>query len=426
MDNPERVAPAIQREDFLRSVSRWLGQETAHTGLLLIDLGNLAFINEHYSYEAGDRVLQAWQERLLAIRKLPDTLYRIGSHQFAFILPAMSSPALLMMAINKVTRVLQEEVCLQSKRLEPEVFVGVAYGMSSALDAYGLLKRAEASLGSAKAGKPQDFSANTAVGIVQQQHHLERDFKAALLANEFELYYQPKLNLKTGSIDQVEALLRWQRREHGFVRPDQVVDLATQLGESYNLTKWVVHTAVRQAKTWQPRLNLAVAVNVQADLLGSPEICHLVQDALAIWGLPSDRLVVEITETAVIEDKNSGLDTLLRLKNSGISLSIDDFGTGYSSLSYFKEIPANELKIDMSFVRDMLKNPQDQHIVKIIIEIAHLFELRVVAEGVEDQATLAHLKNLGCDYVQGYFIARPQPADEFEQWLEGYQLSCQH
>lgn len=423
MDTSDRSAPTIQREDFLHSVNRWLAQETAHTGLLLIDLANLAQINEHFSYAAGDSVLHVWQARLLAIRKLPDTLYRIGSHQFAFILPAMLSPALLMMAANKVTRVLQEEVRLQTWRLEPEVFVGVAYGMGGVVDAYGLLKRAEASLGSARAGRPQTLGVDSAEDVAHQQHHLERDFRAALMANALTLYYQPKLNLKTGKVDQAEALLRWQRPGHGFVAPDQLVALATRLGEGYNLTKWVVHTAVRQAKTWLPRLNLAVSVNVQADLLAGPEICHLVQDALAIWGLASDRLLLEITESAVIEDKKSGLETLLRLKNSGISLSIDDFGTGYSSLSYFKEIPANELKIDMSFVRDMLNNPQDQHIVKIIIEIAHLFKLQVVAEGVEDQATLAHLKTLGCDYAQGYFIARPLPAEEFEQWLEGYQLS---
>jgi EAL domain-containing protein (putative c-di-GMP-specific phosphodiesterase class I) len=158
-------------------------------------------------------------------------------------------------------------------------------------------------------------------------------------------------------------------------------------------------------------------VNVHAGLVANPDLPSLLRDALVIWGVDAGRVTVEITESAFIEDKDSGFDNLLKLRELGVNLSIDDFGTGYSSLSYFKHIPAAELKIDKSFVSSMQEDPQDLELVKIMIHIAHRFGLTVVAEGVEDRASVDLLRDLGCDYGQGYFFSRPLPADEFEEWL---------
>jgi diguanylate cyclase (GGDEF)-like protein len=417
---------AIDRQGFFASLASIMENSEGSTGLILINLSNLPEINEQEGYLGGDHVIAECFNRLAAVKKLPDTLFRVSGHHFAFILPSLINPSFIVLAVSKLKRLLVEEIKLQERTLDPEIHIGIAMDSQQPVDVYGLFRLAEESLARAKRGKPHDFTATDVAVVEVKQHELEKAFKQALQANEFELYYQPKLNYKTGRIDKAEALLRWQLPGQGFISPELVVDLAEQFGESYTLTKWVIHTAVRQAKAWQNSLGIAISVNVQAGLLAGPDLVHLVGDSLAIWGLESRLLNVEITESAVIEDKESGLENLLQLKATGVSLSIDDFGTGYSSLSYFKDIPANELKIDKSFVMHMLENEQDQHIVKIIIEIAHLFNLEVVAEGVEDRETQDHLKELGCDYAQGYFIAKALPVAEFEQWIEGYHFIHQY
>jgi EAL domain-containing protein (putative c-di-GMP-specific phosphodiesterase class I) len=284
-----------------------------------------------------------------------------------------------------------------------------------------LLARAEASLSQAKLGSAQrieDVLTEDSDGPVQIR--LEQSLAEALQDNAFELYFQPKIELATGRVLSAEALLRWQTPEGEFVAPELIVQWAESSGRSYDLTKWVVHRALRQMREWQGSMDISVAVNVPANLAGERDLPALLHDAIAIWGVKPDRVVVEITESAIIEDKQSGFDNLLKLREMGVTLSIDDFGTGYSSLSYFKHIPAAELKIDKSFVDSMLVDAQDMELVKIIIHIAHQFGLRVVAEGVEDRQSLDKLRELGCDYAQGYYISRPLPREDFEAWIASW------
>ncbi|RLA62028.1 MAG: hypothetical protein DRR04_01410 [Gammaproteobacteria bacterium] len=199
-----------------------------------------------------------------------------------------------------------------------------------------------------------------------------------------------------------------------------VVQLADAAGRAFELTKWVVHQSMRQLKSWRHSLDVGLALNIQAGLVASPDLPTMLRDAIAIWGVDPAKVTVEITEGAFIEDKESGFDNLLALKNMGINLSIDDFGTGYSSLSYFKHIPAAELKIDRTFVSAMMVDPQDLELVKIMIRIAQQFGLTVVAEGVEDRATMLRLRELGCDSIQGYYFSKPLAAREFESWVRAW------
>jgi EAL domain-containing protein (putative c-di-GMP-specific phosphodiesterase class I) len=246
---------------------------------------------------------------------------------------------------------------------------------------------------------------------------LEQLFAETLHDNAFELYYQPKINLVTGEADCAEALLRWETEDRGFISPEIAVELADTTGRAYALTKWVVHTSMRQMRQWQDSIDVSLALNVQADLVNNPDLLTLLKDAIAIWGVKPQKITVEITESAIIADKESGFDNLQKMKQLGINLAIDDFGTGYSSLSYFKHIPANELKIDQSFVRSMRTDPQDLELVKIIIHIAHQFGLSVVAEGVEDRESLDMLRDLGCDFAQGFYFSKALPRAEFEAWV---------
>jgi len=219
-----------------------------------------------------------------------------------------------------------------------------------------------------------------------------------------------------------EALIRWHLPDHGYVPPEELIALALVSGRSYELTRWVINRALRYQREWKEDFTLPLAINLPADLVSSPDLANMLQSALAIWGADPASVTVEITEGAVIEDKEAGFHNLEQLRSLGLGLSIDDFGTGFSSLSYFKEIPATEIKIDRSFVMRLLEDEQDQNLVKIIIDIGHLFNLEVVAEGVEDSATLDILRELGCDIVQGFLFARPMPEAELREWLRGREI----
>ena len=345
-------------------------------------------------------------------------MYRIGDHQFVFVLPVLKNPSLIALAFSKISQLLKQAIIIDDASVECNIRIGIALNKGAKFSSEETLLVAESSLKRAKATNGL-FNLSQPENETEQEQALEKLFEDTLKANDFELYYQPKVNLSTGEVESTEALLRWHIPGEGLISPEVAFEIADKTGQSFALTKWVMHTALRQLKEWENQnLLLSMAINIPADLIQEPELFTLVQDSLAIWGVDKNRLILEITETAIVEDKESGYDSLLKLKEFGIKLSIDDFGTGYSSLSYFKQIPAHELKIDKSFVTKMQSSPQDQEIVRIIIDIAHVFGLILVAEGIEDQQTYDYLKQLGCDYGQGYHMSRPLSADEFYKFLQ--------
>lgn len=420
MDNP----PGIEREVFVKLLAGAVDaarRDSSQLGLLLIDLTNLARINHHHGYVAGDQVLLAAYRQLLAISKLPDTVFRVGSHGFAFLLPDLGNPAFIALALNKVQRVLKDELHGDSDMIGVDVKIGLAINRAGSRDVMTMLALAESSLAHVKLGGTQrieDILAEDAEESLSLS--LEQHFAEALQDNAFELHYQPKIDLRTGRVTSAEALLRWQPPGSGYVSPELVIELAESSGKSYELTKWVVHHGLRQLKAWQGSLDIGLAVNIQPSLVGNPDLSSLLQDAIAIWGVDPAKVTIEITESAIIHDKQSGFDNLSNIKRQGVKISIDDFGTGFSSLSYFKHIPATELKIDKSFVESMLTDSQDLELVKIIIHIAQKFGLVVVAEGIEDEASLSTLRALGCDLGQGYFFSKPLPLEEFESLVRDW------
>ena len=389
--------------------------------MLIIDLSGLARINHSHGYALGDHLLMTSQRELLALSKLPDTVFRVGSHSFAFLLPQLGNPALIALAINKVGSQLRASLAAATGGLRVDVNVGVAVNHHGRADTLEMLAKAEASVRQVRAGG--DHGLEQLLQHAEEKtrvDHLEQNFITALRENDFSLAYQPKVNLVTGEVESVEALLRWKTQSGEVVSPEKVVALAASAGRSYELTKWIVHQAFRQLKQWKSTLDIGVSVNVQAELVSSPDVVALLKDARAIWGVEPDKITVEITENAIIEDKEAGFSNLMQLKDAGMRLSIDDFGTGYSSLSYFKHIPASELKIDRSFVQSFLGEKRELELVKIMIQIGREFGMSVVAEGVEDETALRMLRDLGCDYGQGFFFAKPMPAVELEQWMASW------
>ncbi|MFO7553366.1 MAG: bifunctional diguanylate cyclase/phosphodiesterase [Haliea sp.] len=390
-----------------------------HLGLLLIDLSNLRLINHRHGYGIGDLLLAEAGRQLLATSKLPDTVFRIGGHTFAFILPQLDTPAFIALAMNRVQRLLDGALYIDEEILPVQLRIGLAVNLHGKHSPLVTLARAEASLAQVKQGNALEIDAMIGEDDdAREDTAFEQHFSEALYDNAFDLHFQPKVDLRTGRVCGAEALLRWHLPGHGAVSPERVVQLAEASGQTYELTRWVVNRALRAMREWRDTVVLPVAVNIPAGLVNSPDLANMLSGALSIWGVEPSMLTLEVTEGAVIEDKEAGFNNLLNLRELGMGLSIDDFGTGYSSLSYFEHIPATEIKIDQSFVRRILGDSRDRALVGIIVEIAHLFDFAVVAEGVEDNQTLQYLRDLGCDMVQGYLYSRPLPERELLAWLQ--------
>ena len=255
----------------------------------------------------------------------------------------------------------------------------------------------------------------------QYKSDLRCELQAALDNNALMLYYQPQIDLRQGMLGGCEALARWNHGSRGWIAPDSFIPVAESSELIDSLTYWSLNVALRE---WFKRcaecsLSAPISLNLSARLLHSPEVVDLVARALNIWGAPAGSLVMEVTESAMMADPNIALRTLTALHEMGVTISIDDFGTGYSSLAYLKKLPVGELKIDKSFVMHMSENAMDRKIVQSVIDLAHNLELQVVAEGVENEASLDMLESMGCDFAQGYFIAKPMLLTDLSGWLEG-------
>ena len=392
--------------------------------VLLVNINHFRQINVACGYEAGDQLLEEFASRLRELCRDQDYLARMGNAEFILLLPDIINEGHVRLAAHKLLGCLDEPFDLCNHRQKITANMGIALFPDNATDIAGLIQKAEIALMDARHGiqlysiysekqRRDDF--NIWDIEVELQNAQDRD--------EFELFFQPQLSLQNGQVFGAEALLRWKSRNRGYVRPDVFIPLAEHNGQIHSITWWTINAALRLIKDW-PKTSppMKVAVNISARVLRDPELVESIRSALSIWGSEAEQLTLEITESALMEDMATSFITLEELRSLGLNISIDDFGTGYSSMAYFKYIPANELKIDHSFVCHMLENAMDQHIVRTITEMAHGFDLEVVAEGIENQQTLDALKELGCDIAQGYHLARPMPHAAFLQWLEDYRL----
>jgi len=247
------------------------------------------------------------------------------------------------------------------------------------------------------------------------------ELRRAVAEEQLILFFQPKVNFGSKRCDSVEALVRWQHPERGMIPPDQFIPFAEHTGFIREITKWVIDKSLAQIVSWRRAgLNIGVAINVSARDLVYEDLPSFVDDKLLEHGLGADRITLEVTESAVMDDPKRACEALKRLAKLGVRLSVDDFGTGYSSLAQLKRMPVQEMKIDKSFVLELPTNPNDTVIVRSTINLAHSMGLEVVAEGIEDAQTLSLLQGWGCDFGQGYFLSKPLPAPQLEAWLRGH------
>lgn len=410
------------RRAFFTAVDAAVGRGDVLSGVLLLDLDSFRDVVEALGHPVGDRLLAAVGERLRAHTPDGDVVARLGGDEFAIMVTRGAARA----RAEDVAQLLAEPIVLDGLPLDVSAAIGVALWPEHGRDAQTLMRHADTAMYQAKSG------AGVAVYSARADHHsadrlaLLADLRAALTRDDDEIsfHYQPQVELGSGRVVGVEALLRWNHPTRGYVQPRDLVALAERTAVMRLVTDRVVHDAVAQARAWRNvGWNPRISINVSARDLHLPGLTESIAGQLAASGLPAGRLQVEITESALMVDASRAVETLHRLARLGVSLSLDDYGTGYSSLRHLRRLPLSEVKVDRSFVLGMATDQQDVAVVRSIIGLAAELGLRVVAEGVEDDQTRRMLSDAGCELAQGWLFAAPIPGPALPSWLARYEAA---
>jgi len=408
--------------DLRKAIAR--GTKTDSTiALLVVQVEQLDKVEGAFGYDASRKLLEEFGDRLESLLSNNDRLLLVGDRKYCLVLNDLVNEGHAVLAANKVQRLTLESFSVGEDTVDLEASVGIAMFPDHATNENDLARRGEVALASAvEKGIP--FSMYSEGGTVQLASlwHRERELAASIDENQIELYYQPKIDLLTGRPCGAEALMRWNHPTSGLVLPDVFIPLAERTGTLEILTWHAIDVALRQKSEW-PSLwgELTVSINLSAKILKSELLMTTVQDSAGIWGSDLQYLILEVTEDAFMDDPEESFAVLELLRSEGAKVSIDDFGTGYSSMSYFKDMPADELKIDKSFVLNMLADKRDRKIVHTVIDLAHTFDFSVVAEGVETAEVRDELVAMKCDVAQGYFFGKPMRQLDFIAWLNDFQ-----
>ncbi|MBI3994452.1 MAG: EAL domain-containing protein [Nitrospirae bacterium] len=387
--------------------------------LLLMDLDRFKEINDTLGHDRGDEILRQVGRRVQEVVFDRDIAARPGGDEFSVLLLNMSHSKDIDVAVDKILKALDPPFLIENLPIRIEASIGIALYPDHGQAAEILFRRADIAMHISK----RVGSSYVMYDPAQDKHSPQRlalmgELHDAIEHEELVLFYQPKVSLKTRQTIGVEALVRWKHPSRGMIPPDQFILPAEQTGLIHPMTRWITAEGMRQCKVWhEAGTALTVSVNLSARNLLDPKLPGQVAEQLKSAGVAPDWMTFEITESAVMADPAHALDVLMRLHEMGIRFSIDDFGTGYSSLAYLKKLPVDSIKIDKSFVINMVGNQNDEVIVRSTIDLAHNLGLKVVAEGVENQDIWDRLASLGCDEAQGYHMARPLPTDELTRWL---------
>lgn len=425
LPNRNRLLEQLQRQLTLHRDDR------VPFALLVMDLDRFKIINETLGHAAGDLLLKAVAERLTqALRSAAspdglnhdreaDLIARLGGDEFSVLLPGVSSEVGAAAVARRLAQAMEVPFVVGEHPLRIDASIGIVIHPLHGSSANDLMRRADIAMYQAKKTRVGHLVYDAGLdGNNLRRLTLERDLRDAVCNGQLVLHYQPKVDLRTGAVCGTEALVRWHHPELGMVPPDEFITLAEQTGLIRSLTDWVLDCAVRDCAAWRGRgFDVGVSVNLSAVSLHDLDLSDEIKNVLERWHFDPGYLVLELTESAVMSDPESACGVLERLRQFGVGLSIDDFGTGHSSLAYVKRLPVTEIKVDRAFVRDVAKDDGDESIVRAVIALAGHRDLAVVAEGVEDLDAYERLCALGCGMAQGYFIARPMPAEAYLEWL---------
>jgi len=408
------------RSRFANELEAAITQATRGDGrlsMLMMDLDRFKYVNDTLGHSVGDHVLREVSARLESTVKQAECIARLGGDEFA-ILVRHSDGDLADLA-RAIIKSLEQPILFEGQPLDVGTSIGIAHFPEHGRDAQTLVRNADIAMYAAKRDKTGFATYDPHYDTSQQEHlSLLGELRRAVEHNELRLYYQPKVSLHTSNISAVEALIRWEHPQRGLVPPVQFIPFAEHTGYIKLLTRWVLQEAVRQCGEWlRDGLRLQVSVNISARDLMNRELPDQVSALLSEHQVPAALLCLEITESGFMEDPAHAQKVLDRLFDLGVKLSIDDYGTGYSSLSYIMRLPVQELKIDRSFIQRMATDEELSTIVRSTIDLGHNLGLKVVAEGVEDQAAWNLLRSLGCDDAQGYFMSKPLDARMLAMWI---------
>jgi diguanylate cyclase (GGDEF)-like protein len=386
--------------------------------LLLMDLDRFKEVNDTLGHHAGDALLQQIGARLRGVLRDALAIARLGGDEFAAIVPTGDAERIANLG-KDVLHMFETPCQIEGQPVVIGASIGVALSPRHGDEAQTLLRRADVAMYVAKRdGDGLAFYDSSHEQLKPDRLVMIGDLRRAVEQGELVLHFQPKIHLRTRRLVGVEALVRWHHPLRGLVAPDQFIPVAEQAGLIDSLSQWVLRAAMRQSRAWRRSgLDIPIAINLSPRNLHDQRLPDMVAELLEEHDLPASALGVEITESTLMADLNRGLHVLNRLREMGLDVAIDDFGTGHSSLAYLKRLPVSELKIDRSFVSDLLRDKSDQVIVRAAIELAHSLGLTVTAEGIQDELTQQLLMDMGCDVGQGFQLARPLRGPEVSHWV---------
>lgn len=407
--------------DRLAQAIHMMKRAEGKLAVLLLDLDRFKEINDTLGHHVGDQLLKLVAERLEKIIRVSDTVARLGGDEFAIIAASTNHEDATNLA-EKIISKLKDAFTIDHQNLYIGASIGVSIYPDNGTDNHTLLRHADTAmyvakynnLGAVLYDESQDRNTPDNLSLVN-------DLRNAIeLDHGMKLFYQPQLDLLSLEVVQIEALLRWEHPLKGYIPPEEIINLAEQTGVIHELTSWILNTAIKDYMLHVFEKNIRLSINLSALNLQDPDLLPTIKRLLASHKMPAYMLTLEVTETTMMQDPVRARNVLEELNAMGIVLAIDDYGTGFSSLGYLKLLPMHELKIDKSFIFEMLEDENDAIIVKSTIELAHNLGFKVIAEGVENNETLLELKSQKCDYIQGYYLSKPLSMNQFLDWLEQY------
>ncbi|MFL6717899.1 MAG: putative bifunctional diguanylate cyclase/phosphodiesterase [Burkholderiaceae bacterium] len=401
--------------DRLQRMMAAAQRHSSHIWVVFLDLDRFKFFNDSLGHKAGDAFLKIVAERLQHVLRQTDTVARLGGDEFILLLSEQPGTRLNFVLLDRIAHAVGQGILFEQKEFFLNCSMGVAAYPADGVDANTLIERADLAMFQAKErgrGNYQFYTADMNDRALERLR-IDNALRTALERGELLLHYQPQLDLSSGRVVGMEALLRWRHPDMGMVLPDRFIAVAEETGLIVPIGDWVLRTACRRVRALHDAgfEQMRVAVNLSARQFGHSELLASIEAALAEAGIAPRFLEIELTESLIMKDVDQAIHILNDLKRLGVTLSIDDFGTGYSSLAYLKRFPLDILKIDRSFVADVSDDPDDAAIVASIISLAHNLRLKVIAEGVETGEQLAYLRRQGCDQMQGYYFSRPVEFD---------------
>ncbi len=412
-DLPNRVLLRERLEHELKRVKR--GECLA---VLCLDLDQFKAVNDALGHPIGDELLKLVADRLRGCTREPDTVARLGGDEFAIIMTQMQEATDAAALAKRIRDSIVKPYQIEGHQIVTDISIGISVAPFDAVDADPLLRNADMALYGAKADgrgtyRFYELEMNTRM---KTRRELEMDLRKALVSKEFELHYQPLVNLKSNEVNAFEALLRWNHPKRGLVSPADFIPVAEETGLIVPLGEWVLKSACYEAVDWPD--DIKVAVNLSPAQLNNRNLLNVVIGALAETGLPARKLQIEITETVLLHNTFGTLQTLHELRKLGVQIALDDFGTGYSSLSYLRSFPFDKIKIDRSFIQDLSNGSEPVAIVQAVANLAKCLNMTSTAEGVETQQQMDILQSMGCTEMQGYLFSRARPAKEIRQFFK--------